>query len=30
MKTNYRDNPHLRREGVKLHYTQEQLDEYVK
>jgi len=30
MKTTYRDNPHLRREGVNLNYTQEQLDEYIK
>ena len=30
MKQTYRDNPHLRREGIKLHYTQEQIDEYVK
>jgi Terminase large subunit, T4likevirus-type, N-terminal/Terminase RNaseH-like domain len=30
MKITYRDNPHLRREGVNLNYTQEQLDEYIK
>ncbi len=29
-KTAYRDNPKLRRDGVKIEYTQEQLEEYGK
>ena len=29
-KTNYRDNPHLKRLGVQLQYTQEQVEEYIK
>jgi hypothetical protein len=29
-KTNYRDNPLLKRVGVQLNYTPEQIDEYVK
>ena len=29
-KTNYRDNPHLKRVGVKVQFTQEQVQEYIK
>lgn len=29
-KTAYRDNPHLRKDGVRLNYTKEQVDEYIK
>ena len=29
-KSSYRDNPLLKRVGVKVNYTQEQFDEYVK